>query len=63
MMAEKSTVSKGEPRMPGREPGMRKMRTREPAPAEARAAEMRPSAHSTDMHAPSHAAATTSLYR
>jgi hypothetical protein len=66
-MAEKSTVSKSEPRKPGREPRMHKMRPREPAPAEAHAAahcpEMRPSTHTTGMHAPSHAAATAGLYR
>jgi hypothetical protein len=64
IMAEKSTVSKSEPRKPGREPRMHKMCTREPAPAEVHAhcAEMRPSAHTTGMHAPSHATAAAGLY-
>jgi hypothetical protein len=66
MMAEKSMVSKGEPRRPGREPLMHKMRTREirsrePVPAETHAAahgaEMRPSAHTASMHTPSHTTA------
>jgi hypothetical protein len=65
MMAEKSMVSKGEPRRPGREPLMHKMRTREirtrkPVPAETHAAahgaEMRPSTHTAGMHASAHTA-------
>jgi hypothetical protein len=39
IMAEKPVVSEAEPRKPRREPSMHKMRTREPAPAEAHAAE------------------------
>jgi len=48
IMAEKPMVSEAEPRKPRREPSMHKMRTREPAPAEAHAA-----AHGAEMHAPS----------
>jgi hypothetical protein len=59
-MAEKPMVSEAEPRKPRREPSMHKMRTREPAPAEAHAAahgaEMHSSGHTAGMHAPSHAA-------
>ena len=47
IMAEKPMVSETEPRKPRRESCMRKMRTREPAPAEAHAA-----AHGAEMHAP-----------
>jgi hypothetical protein len=60
IMAEKPVVSEAEPRKPRREPSMHKMRTREPAPAEAhaaaRGAEMHSSGNTAGMHAPSHAA-------
>jgi hypothetical protein len=60
IMAEKPMVPEAGPRKPGREPGMRKMRTREPAPAEAHAAAhtagMHTASHAATMHAPSHAA-------
>jgi hypothetical protein len=60
IMAEKPMVSEAEPRKLRREPSMHKMRTREPAPAEAHAAahgaEMHSSGHTAGMHAPSHAA-------
>jgi hypothetical protein len=60
IMAEKPMVPEAEPRKPRREPSMHKMRTREPAPAEAHAAahgaEMHSSGYTAGMHAPSHAA-------
>src|ERR1700733_14900863 len=49
-MAEKFAGPKGTPRRPVRELGRHKMRPGYPSLGEARAVEMRPSAHSTDMH-------------